>query len=103
MSAAKTRPFDLDAVVAEQEPPEPFEFTFGGETYSLPGEPDVRAFAALTAERLDEGLRLLLGAEQWKRMQDSPAHFRQSQLEALIVAYGAHVGADVGESQASSS
>lgn len=93
--------YDLDAVIAEATPREPFRFKFGGEAYELPASPDLRAFAALTAERLDDGFRLLLGPDQWSRLQASDSVFDQTAFEHLIVAYQEHVGADLGESGAS--
>lgn len=93
--------YDLDAVIAESAPREPFRFKFGGEEYVLPASPDLRAFAALSAERLDDGFRLMLGPDQWARLQACDAVFDQTAFEHLIVAYQEHVGADLGESGAS--
>lgn len=92
--------FDLDAAVREAGG-EPFAFDFGGEHYELPPQVDLRAAAAFSDARLEDGLRLLLGAEQWQRLQASPAVFSVSALKALLDAYGAHMGQTVGESQAS--
>ena len=95
-------PFDLDAVVREVEG-EPFAFTFGGEEYVLPAQPDILGAAAATGGRLDVLLRRLLGDEQWDRMLASPATFTNEHLETLMDAYGAHLGIDMGNSQASPS
>jgi hypothetical protein len=92
--------FDLDAVIAEREPVKAFRFRFAGERYTLPGDPDLRAIAALRADRLDEGFRMLLGEKQWDRMQAADAVFDNASFEALFERYQKHVG-DLGESQAS--
>ena len=95
-------PFDLDAVAREAEG-EPFSFTFGGEEYELPPQPDILGAAAATGGRLDVLLRRLLGDDQWNRLLDSPATFTNEHLQALMDAYGAHLGIDMGNSQASPS
>jgi hypothetical protein len=92
--------FDLDAAGAETEPVEPFEFTFGGEGYVLPAEPDIRVFALLDGEHLERALALLLGDEQWERMLASTSTFRGRQMSALFEAYGKHAGFDAGKSEA---
>lgn len=92
--------FDLDAVLAESPRGTPFRFRFGGELYELPADPDLRALAALNAERLDEGFRMLLGATQWERMRASDTSFGNEAFEKLLVRYQKHVG-DLGESPAS--
>lgn len=93
--------FDLDAVLAEREPKAPFVFRFGADTFSLPASPDLRAIAAFSAERLDEGFRILFGAEQWERLQASETVLDGEAFSALFEAYTAHVGEDLGESKAS--
>lgn len=92
--------FDLDAVANEAEG-EPFEFTFGGESYTLAASVDVRAAAMLQVGRLDTAFRLMLGEEQWERMTASPAVFNGKKLDALLDAYGKHIGISLGESAAS--
>lgn len=95
--------YDLDAVIAERTEKAPFIFRFGGEAYSLPPRPDMRAAAALSAGRLDDGFRLLLGEAQWERLQASPATFDDSAFLAMYEAYQTHIGEDLGESKASPS
>jgi hypothetical protein len=95
-------PFDLDAVAREAEG-EPFPFTFGEEEYVLPPQPDLLAVAAASGGRLDQLLRRLLGEEQWNHMLESPATFTAAHLEALMNAYGEHLGIDMGNSEASPS
>lgn len=95
-------PFDLDAVAREAEG-EPFEFTFGGEDYELPPQPDLLAVAAAAGGRIDQMLRRLLGEDQWNHMVESPATFNATHLEALMDAYGQHLGIDMGNSEASPS
>lgn len=95
-------PFDLDAVIAEREERTPFEFTFGGELFVLPPSVDVRVVAALSGERFDDALRMLLGSEQWARLQAVEAVFDFAALEALFQVYGEHLGEDLtGEAAAS--
>jgi hypothetical protein len=94
--------FDLDALVREAET-DPFVFTFGGEDYELPSQPDIRAVAAMTAGRLDQALTLLLGPDQWERMQSAEAVFDMTSLQALMEAYVAHGGTSLGNSQAPTS
>lgn len=107
MSAVEAVPdepavFDLDAVIAEREPRAPFEFTFGGEAFVLPPAMDLRVIAALSSGRFDDGLRMLLGPEQWEKIQQVDAVFDSAAFEALFKAFGDHLGADLmGESQAS--
>jgi hypothetical protein len=92
--------FDLDALAHEANG-EPFRFRFGGEDYELPPHMDIRAVAAMSAGRLDDALRMLLGDAQWTRLQASPEVFDQHKLLALFNAYGAHSGMTPGESSAS--
>lgn len=92
---------DLDALEAD-EAGTPFTFRFGGEEYTLAPRIDLRAVAALEGNRYDAALRMLLGPEQWERMQASPAAFDQTKFEALFDAYAKHQGVDsLGESSAS--
>jgi hypothetical protein len=97
--------FDLDAVLAERRDNKPpFEFTFDGETYYLPPHSDIRADAVLmSAGGLNEGLRLLLGPEQWERMKQSTKTFDYKSFLKLYDAYQTYTGEDLGESEASSS
>ena len=93
-------PFDLDAVASEANK-EPFEFTFGGETYTLPAVFDIRIVGHLTEGEIGEALRRTLGAEQWKKMQASDAVFTSEQFKALFEAWMAHCGVTEGEAPAS--
>lgn len=93
-------PFDLDAVAAEANG-EPFEFTFGGDTYTLPPSVDLRVVGALTAGDVTDALRRLLGAEQWAKLDASDAVFTADQFKALFDAYLAHCGMTTGEAPAS--
>jgi hypothetical protein len=94
--------FDLDALARETEG-EPFTFTFGGDEYELPAQPDVRAITAASAGRVEEMLERLLGADQWARLQASPALLTQEMFKGLLTAYGEHLGIDVGNLSASPS
>lgn len=93
--------FDLDKIIAEREPKQPFRFVFGGDEYSLPPNPDLTAMALLTDPTTTrQGLAKLLGEEQWERLVSSEAILDVPALNALLEAYQDHVG-DLGESKAS--
>lgn len=100
-------PFDLDAAMAEgsDEGRPPFEFAFGGESFSLPLDPDLRAIALLDNEDFYNGLRLLLGAEQWDRLLALDAVFGAEAFKALILAWQSYVtgGAEGGSSASTGS
>lgn len=93
--------YDLDAALAEKSEKEPFTFRFGGDGYTLPADPDVRALAAFAGGRLDDALRMLLGGPQWERMQNVEAVLDTDALRGLLEAYGEHAGINLGESAAS--
>lgn len=88
--------FDLDAVVTESEAT-PFDFTFGGEAYTLPAQVDLLAAASLEGGKLYEGLRRLLGDGQWDRLLASTAVLDNEKLKALMEAYAKHIGLSLGE------
>lgn len=95
-------PFDLDAVVAEGEGnPEPFEFTFGGDSYQLPPRIDIRAIGRLQQGDVLDALKVMLGDEQHARLMASPAVFNDTRFAALLEAYAAHQNTTAGESSAS--
>lgn len=96
------KPFNLDAVATEAAG-EPFQFTFGGNTYTLPVEPDLVTARLLQKGQVADALGRLLGPEQWDSLVESDEVFTLSHLEALFGAYGEHLGIDMGESPASSS
>lgn len=91
---------DLDAIQNEADD-KPFEFTFGGDTYTLPPRIDMRAVGAMSEGRVGDALRMMLGAEQWKRIQQAEAVLDDRKLGALMEAYAEHNGVTVGESSAS--
>lgn len=88
--------FDLDAIANESEG-KPFPFTFGGEDYTLPADVDLIAAAALEGGKLYDGLRRLLGEDQWERINAATAVLDTDRLKALMEAYAAHVGLSLGE------
>lgn len=93
---------DLDQLAAEAEHAS-FEFTFNEETYELPGNPDYKAMIALQHGRIIEALELLLGPDQFDRIDGSDKTLGISQVVALIEAYAEFLGLTLGESMASSS
>jgi hypothetical protein len=92
--------FDLDAVSRESDGI-PFEFTFGGEKFTLPATVDLLAAAALEGGKLYDGLKRLLGDEQWERLLEVQKVLDTEHLKALMEAYAKHVGLSLGESGAS--
>lgn len=96
--------FNLDAVIAE-ETGKPFTFQFAGEKYTLPPSLDAPAAVLLASgdgTQMAEGLKRLLGAEQWGRIVASDQVLTVPAIGALLEAYTAHTGATPGESSASS-
>jgi len=90
--------FDLDALESEGEP---FHFRHGGEDYELPPDPDIRAAVAQGEGNVLKALELLLGEEQWERILASDAVLDSKKFNALMAAYEKHIGASMGESEAS--
>lgn len=91
---------DVDALMAEASG-EPFQFKFGGDVYTLPFSPDMRAIAAMSAGRLDDALRMMLGADQWERLQQVDAVFDTRALQAIMDGYASHVGVNLPNSSGS--
>lgn len=79
----------------------PWEFEFAGDVYRLPSQPDARVFAAIDGNRFDQALGLLLGDDQWTRMQQSQAVFTMAALEGLLRAYFSELGIELEKSAAS--
>jgi hypothetical protein len=88
--------------VAREALEQPWEFEFDDEIYRLPNDFDMRAAACLAGGDLEMGLRILLGAEQWKRLCASQLVFGVKELRGLLAAYTEEIGAELGEWQASS-
>lgn len=95
--------FDLDAYVADQlAAGTPFEFTFGGETYILPSQPDPRAAVLYDGGLYGEAFRLMLGQEQYERFVASQAPLVRDAVLEVLKRHAKHAGANLGESSASS-
>ena len=88
--------FDLDAVQHDADA-KPFEFSFGGEYYTLPAQIDMIAAAALESGKLNAGLQRMLGEKQWDRICATEAVLDQTRLKALMEAYAVHTGLSLGE------
>lgn len=88
--------FDLDAL-AHDTKAEPYRFRFDGLEYELPARPDMRFFAALEREHLNEAFRFLMGTEQWDRVMAAEAVFDDAMLGALLKDYLGFVGVDLPE------
>jgi hypothetical protein len=85
--------YKVEAVTREADP-QPWEFEYGGEVYQLPSDIDMRVVAALDGGRLDDAFRMLLGPEQWARLQDSECMFGPQQFGDLMQAYFEDLGLD---------
>jgi hypothetical protein len=97
--------FDLNVLRREVEG-EPFVFRLGDQEFELPMQMDQRAALLFGAAEKDMGkaeqaFRLLLGEDQWDRLLAVPEVLTLDMLVGLMSAYGDHVGASMGESQAS--
>lgn len=99
--------FDLDKLVAEQpaaKRKKRFEFTFEGNTYTMPNEIDMLGLRAATKGDLATAFKRALGAEQYAEIEASTSVLQQSSILELMGAYYEHVGGlNAGESSASSS
>ena len=93
--------FDLEAALGDE--PEPFQFTFGGETYEIPADDiDVRILAIAETGRFDIAMEYLLGADQWEKLASSGRKIGLKRCHALFDAYAKHVqGVSSGESSGS--
>ncbi|RSN65361.1 hypothetical protein DMH01_02985 [Amycolatopsis sp. WAC 04182] len=83
---------------------ERWEFELDGETFSLPTElprDSVGRLAALDPSDLDGLLQVLLGDEQFKRLDEHAVSVQD--VQALLEAYGRDTGMSLGESSASTS
>jgi hypothetical protein len=88
LQAEVVRPdLDLDELLGDAPQRPPFTFRFGGQSFTISGTIDVRMAAAIDAGRLDDGLRLLLGAEQYRRLQECPGTFGAAHLKAVLDSY----------------
>ncbi|MDH4158650.1 MAG: hypothetical protein OEV62_00150 [Actinomycetota bacterium] len=81
--------FDLDAVARDADGAA-FEFTFGGQGWELPANPDMRAVDELTRDPM-AGLSRLLG-DQWADFEALPQVFGAREFAALLEAYQSHLG-----------
>lgn len=81
---------------------ETWDFEFDGETYHLPSDFDYRAVGPITGGELEEGLHILLGDEQFERLDASPKSFGLNELLAMLNKYCEDIGVPMGEFQASS-
>jgi hypothetical protein len=89
--------FDLDALEVEGEDSPPFEITYKGEKFSMPTATAMAWQDQLALERADqtESLRLIMGAEQFARLEKLP--MSAARLGALIEAWQKHQGLTPGE------
>ena len=93
-----TGPLNLDALVDDGEP---FQFTFGGEEFTLPPDPPVKAWEYLANGAIQQCLWELLGPEQYERLDAIPREvgvLNGKRAGALITGYQAHLGMAEGKS-----
>lgn len=86
---------DLDAIVDDGEP---YEFTFGGEAYQLPPDPDLKFLEYLAEGAFQAALWTVLGEEQYARLDASPAALTTKRAKALFDDYTKSLGIDPGKS-----
>lgn len=95
--------FDLDAWISDRfASSEPFTFTFGGEEYELPPQPDPRAAALFDTGQYGHSFALMLGPEQHRKFMASSAPLTRDAVIEVLRRHAAHAGASLGESSASS-
>lgn len=87
--------FNLDEIVDDGEP---FPFTFGGEDYEFPADPDLKFVEYLSEGAFQAALWTLLGEEQYQRLDASKARFTTKRAKALFDAYTKSLGIDSGKS-----
>ena len=90
--------FDLDALADEADP---FTFTFGGQEFTFPADPDIVALEFFDKGDFQNALFVLLGDEDYQRMDAIPAttaRMGHARFAALMEAYGRHLGVEPGKS-----
>lgn len=95
-----------DALIADATPdPQGYPFDFGGRTWRLKPQFDLRVQVRLKREDLAGALKLMLGAEQAEELIDLETDdvFDDTVLVAMIELVAKKQGVTAGESQASSS
>jgi len=99
---ATTEPYVLDAIERENDA-KAWPFSFGGQTYYLPSDFDMRAMAAFSGGRLDDAFRILMGEQQWLQLQErTDVIFGFTDLQRLMDAYSKALGIDLKARAASS-
>jgi hypothetical protein len=91
----ETDVFDLDAFEKEGDP---FAWSFGGTTFTFPADPPVEAIEYLSKGDLQMSLWLLLGKDEYERLDALEARLTTGKFGALVDAYFKHVGVDLGKS-----
>lgn len=94
-----TEPLNLDEIAASVD--EPFRFRFGGQDFQFPNDPDVVVWELLAANQLQSFLAVLLGDDDYKRMDEIPtavASMTKERLTALIEGYQKHLGMEAPKS-----
>lgn len=92
--------YKVDAVEREATG-KPWEFEFDGERYELPNDFDYRAAGMLTEGDMRGALAMLLGPEQWVRLEASPKVFGIRALGELLQTWCREIGVELGEFTAS--
>lgn len=87
--------FDLDAIEKEGEP---FPWKFGGVDFEFPADPPIEALEFLAKGDAQMCLWVLLGKDEYERLDALPGRLGTRQFGALTDAYFKHVGIDQGKS-----
>jgi len=87
-----TNDINLDAIASENDPEdwEPFTFTFGGESYSLHGQMDMRVIAMAASGNLLGAMHLMMSPIEFTRLNMNPKRFSVEHFNGLITAYLNH-------------
>ena len=99
MAKADDDLFDLDAIENDAQP---FAWQFGGETFAFPGDPPATALEFIAKGDLQMSLYVLLGEDDYNRLDGLEAPLTMGKYQALIERYFKHLGLDLGKSSRSS-
>lgn len=95
MSEDEADVFDLDAIEKEGKP---FRWKFGGSLFSFPPNPPIAAIEYLSKGDLQMALWLLLGEEEYERLDALPKLMDDEEFRQLVERYFSRVGAPLGKS-----
>ena len=86
--------FDVDALIVEAGR-KPFRFKLGGETYTMPPSPSIKAVEAISqGADADVVMAALMGEDQWIRLRDGKANPSVWELKQVMDRYAEHAGVE---------